>query len=75
MVQLKFAPDSIAIAAGQTVTWVNRDPVDHTVTFEGDAASALIPTGGVFSRRFDTAGVYRYHCTPHPFMTGVVVVR
>jgi amicyanin len=75
MVQLKFAPDSITISAGQTVTWANRDPLEHTVTFEGDSAAAPIAPNSTFSRRFDTPGVYRYHCTPHPFMRGVVVVR
>lgn len=75
MVQLKYAPDSIAIAAGQTVTWVNGDPLEHTVTFEGESAAAPIAPSSTFSRRFDTPGVYRYHCTPHPFMHGVVVVR
>ncbi len=75
MVQLKYAPDSITISAGQTVTWANRDPLEHTVTFEGDSAAAPIAPNSTFSRRFDTPGEYRYHCTPHPFMRGVVVVR
>jgi amicyanin len=75
MVQLKYAPDSITISAGQTVTWVNRDALDHTVTFEGDSAAVTIAPNSAFSRRFDTAGVYPYHCTPHPFMHGVVVVQ
>jgi plastocyanin len=75
MVQLKYAPDSIAISAGQTVTWVNRDSLDHTVTFEGDSAAVTIAPNSAFSRRFDTPGVYPYHCTPHPFMRGVVVVH
>ncbi len=75
MVQLKYAPDSITISVGQTVTWANRDPLEHTVTFEGDSAAAPIAPNSTFSRRFDTPGVYLYHCTPHPFMRGVVVVR
>ena len=29
---LVFEPDSVTIDAGDTVTWTNKDAVDHTVT-------------------------------------------
>jgi len=78
MAQIKFQADSIAIGAGQIVRWVNEDPLDHTVTFDTAGAppgSQLVPKGGSYAVRFDTPGVYAYHCTPHPFMKGVVVVK
>lgn len=73
----KFA-DTTTIAAGQSVRWVNADQVSHTITFEGAddvQSSAPIPTGGAFTVTFSRAGTYAYHCTPHPFMKGVIVVR
>ncbi len=78
MAQLKFQADSIAIGAGQIVRWVNADPLEHSVTFDAPGAppgSPLIPMGGSYAVRFDKPGAYTYHCTPHPFMKGVVVVK
>ena len=66
----------MVVAVGQTVAWENGDTVDHTVTFEGgEESSGTIRPGGTWTHRFDRPGVYRYRCTPHPFMKGVVVVR
>jgi plastocyanin len=35
----------------------------------------MVPKGGTFILRFDRPGIWAYHCTPHPFMRGVIVVR
>ncbi len=71
-----FTADSVVISAGQAVRWVNADFVDHTITFDGgEPGSPLISPNGTWTHRFDRPGSYSYHCTPHPFMTGVVVVR
>jgi amicyanin len=76
MAALKFAVETVTISAGQAVRWTNRDPVEHTVTFDGsEPGSPVIPRNGSYVHRFDKAGTYTYHCTPHPFMKGVVVVR
>jgi plastocyanin len=72
----KFATDTATIAVGQAVRWVNDDPVEHTVTFDGpEPGSPVIPPNGSFVHRFDKAGRYSYHCTPHPFMKAVVIVK
>src|SRR5205807_3913283 len=71
-----FTTDSIVVSAGQAVRWVNGDPVEHTVTFDsGEPGSPLISPNGTWAHRFDRPGRYAYHCTPHPFMTGAVIVR
>jgi len=73
---LHFGSDTVRIAAGQIVRWVNRDPLDHSVTFEVEGpASGPIPAKGSYAVKFDQAGTYPYHCTPHPFMKGVVIVE
>ncbi len=73
---MKYSTDTVRIAAGQIVRWSNDDPLDHTITFdvEGPASGAL-PARGSYAVKFERAGTYPYHCTPHPFMTGVVIVR
>ena len=77
MAAIKFTVESVSISAGQAVRWTNRDPVEHTVTFDGAAepGSPVIPPNGSYVHRFDKRGTYTYYCTPHPFMKGVVVVK
>jgi len=72
-----FRTDSVAIQAGQAVRWSNQDPLVHTVTFDDpqEVGSGEIAAGGTYTKRFAKPGVYRYHCLPHPFMKGVVVVK
>lgn len=74
-----FVPDSILIPVGATVTWVNCEPAiiePHTTTSDSPGwASPQFPAGERFSRRFDSPGVFSYHCEPHPFMVGKVVVQ
>lgn len=36
--------------------------------------SGLLAQGGSYSATFDEAGEYAYHCHPHPYMTGRIVV-
>jgi plastocyanin len=76
IVGLAYAPDSIVVAAGTTIEWTNGDPLEHTVTaVDGSWDSGPIGPGAVWRRTFAERGTHRFHCTPHPFMTGVVVVR
>lgn len=66
----------VEIQAGDVVRWRNSDPVQHTATADdGSWDSGTLESGEVYERRFDTPGEFPYHCGPHPFMEGVVVVR
>jgi plastocyanin len=76
MRNLAFVPGTIEIQAGTTVEWTNNDPLAHSVTADdGSWDSGLIQPGHTWRRTFAQAGTYGYHCTPHPFMKGTVVVR
>ncbi|MDP3911419.1 MAG: cupredoxin family copper-binding protein [Gemmatimonadales bacterium] len=73
---MAFGPNRIAVSAGNTIAWTNHDQVLHTVTADdGSWDSGPIEPGATWRRTFERAGDYSYHCTPHPFMKGVVVVR
>jgi plastocyanin len=74
MRQSNFTPSRIEITAGDSVSWTNRDALVHTVTGGGWDSGPVAP-GASWTRRFDRPGRYTFHCTPHPFMTGVIVVR
>lgn len=73
-----FSPDNITVVMGvnNTVTWTNDDGSIHTVTAnDGTFDSGLLDSGGSYSYTFTTPGVFEYHCTIHPWMTGSVTVK
>jgi plastocyanin len=71
-----FGPKTLTIRVGDRVTWTNRDSVAHSATARGGTFdTGLIPGGRSRSVRFTVAGTYRYICTPHPSMTGTVIVQ
>jgi len=73
---MAFSPQRLAASAGATVEWTNRDQVAHTVTADdGSWDSGPIEPGATWRRAFDTPGTFAFHCTPHPYMTGAVVIR
>ncbi|MEV7323231.1 cupredoxin family copper-binding protein [Streptomyces sp. NPDC093970] len=72
-----FAPATLKVTAGTTVTWTNQDTEAHTVTSAkagGPLSSAALTAHGTYSYRFTKPGTYTYLCTIHPFMTGTVEV-
>lgn len=74
--EFAFVGERIVIPAGATVVWTNRDEVVHTATSDDGAwNSGAIEPGESWSARFDERGVYSYHCSPHPYMRGSIVVR
>jgi plastocyanin len=71
-----FGPGEIRVRAGERVTWLNCDQDPHTSTADGgEWSSPLLATGEVFTQTFSTVGEFPYHCEPHPFMTGRVIVE
>ena len=74
-----FDPETVEVAAGDTVTWTNDDGVAHTVTAGSSGAATddfdeAIDAGESAEITFDEAGTYDYFCAIHPTMTGEVVV-
>ncbi|MGH7477346.1 MAG: cupredoxin domain-containing protein, partial [Longimicrobiales bacterium] len=71
-----YLPAVIEIQRGATVEWVNRDDVVHTASAD-DASwdSGAIQPGQRWQATFDAPGRFPYHCGPHPYMRGMVVVR
>ncbi len=71
-----FAPQEITIAPGTKIIWTNRDETPHTVTSNDKSfASKGLDTDDKFEHTFASEGDFRYICTVHPFMGGVVHVR
>ena len=74
--ELCFTPVVLYAQKGETVTWTNRDPVDHTVTGLGFSwgSNGILTQDQSVTYRFTEAGVYPYACVLHPGMVGAVVV-
>ncbi len=71
-----FKPDTVSAAVGDTVVFRNDDPVPHTATSDrGAFDSGDIAPGKSWRWVAPAAGRFPYHCTYHPNMTGVVVVK
>jgi LPXTG-motif cell wall-anchored protein len=69
-----FAPGSITVHAGDTVTWVNEGPSSHTATVRGGFDSGVLSRGQSASHVFTSPGTLSYFCSIHPFMRATVVV-
>lgn len=70
---IKFQPEEAVLEKGSTVTWVNRDPFAHTVTFSD--FDERLERGGSVKRSFSEPGRYEYTCRIHPSMKGVIIVE
>jgi len=82
-----YTPGTTTVAKGSTVQWTwntctsdgygstGEQCVEHTVTFD-DGATSVLQDKGTFSRTFDAAGTYTYHCKVHGIaMSGQVKVE
>lgn len=79
-----FQPDPLVVPAGATITFLNEDAIDHTVTagtredptpevFDGE----LPERGATFELTLDEPGTYQYFCEIHPGpgMTATITVQ
>jgi plastocyanin len=73
---MKFVPERLEVAAGDRITWTNRDFVPHSVT----AKAAGIESGDLAESKSWTLvarkpGEIAYLCRLHPVMHGVLIVK
>src|SRR3984885_11931303 len=70
-----FNPMDVTVPAGTDVTWENQDGEPHTVvSLTGDFRSQALDEKDKFSHRFDKPGTYKYICSIHPKMVGIITV-
>ena len=71
-----FAPPTLTVHVGSSVTWKNQDDIVHVVKEKNGAfASDALDTDGTFSHLFGQVGIVDYFCAIHPQMTGKIVVE
>jgi plastocyanin len=84
-----FSPASMTVPVNTTVTWnwdsctttgdgyggYGQTCVSHNVLFDDGTTSGL-QSSGSFTRHFDTAGEFNYHCSVHgAAMSGKITVQ
>jgi plastocyanin len=71
-----FAPESVSVSAGGTVSWTNQDSANHNVKFDDSSVKGIdnLREGQSGKVSFDKAGSFSYVCTYHPGMKGTVEV-
>lgn len=70
---IAFAPATIRIRKGTTVTWTNDDTVEHYVNTDAHPSHTYFPAqnsralkaGETYTVAFQTPGAYPYHCSAH----------
>lgn len=70
-----FQPAILTIAAGDTVTFVNKDGAPHTATQKGGFDTDRLKKNQDASLAFSKAGTFDYFCKFHRKMTGQIIVK
>jgi plastocyanin len=72
---MKFVPESLEVAPGDTVTWSNKDFVPHTVSAGKSIESGTIEGSGSWKYVAKQKGRFDYVCRFHPGMRATLVVK
>jgi len=73
---MKFVPERLEVAAGDRITWINRDFLPHSVTAKAAAIeSGDLNEGKTFTYIARKPGEIAYICRLHPVMHGTIVVK
>ena len=77
----QFMPAEIQAVAGDTVTWTNRDAIEHSVTSDTTSSGQPAFDTGFFdagesrSLTFGEPGTWTFHCARHLSMQGKIIVK
>ena len=74
---MRYEPATVTVDSGDTIVWVNEDPVAHTVTSvaAGRFDSRAIAPGGHWRHEAAAPGRYAYACAFHPTMQAMLIVK
>ena len=73
---MRYQPEGLTVAPGDTVVWINRDMVPHTATSaSGGFDSNDIAAGKSWTHTVRGTGEFACICTYHALMKAVLRVR
>jgi plastocyanin len=71
-----YAPPTLHVAVGATITVRNVDSTTHTVTARAKSFdTGDLDAGATATITIDRPGTYRYYCDIHNYMTGTIDAR
>lgn len=74
MANMKYGRLPSGLKAGDTIIWVNRDTVPHTVTARDRSFDLRMNPGQKARQTLRKAGSFPFYCTLHPLMRGTLKV-
>jgi plastocyanin len=73
---MRFQPEVLTVARGDTIVWINKDIVPHTATSKtGGFDSKDIQVDKAWQYTARQRGEFAYICTFHPTMTATLQVE
>ncbi|HUE79357.1 MAG TPA: cupredoxin domain-containing protein [Sphingomicrobium sp.] len=74
MANMRYEPVPAGLKVGDSIFWVNRDRVPHTVTARNRSFDVRIPAGKSVRMTLKRPGRTPFYCILHPAMRGTLVV-
>ena len=71
--QMRYGTLPDNLKAGDTITWVNKDTVQHTVTAKDHSFDIRLAPGKQATQTLK-AGTFPFYCVYHPTMRGTLKV-
>lgn len=71
--EFRFEPADLVVSVGDTIRWINGDPVPHTATARDSTwNSDRIEAGGAWQMAVRADAIPGYFCIYHPTMKGII---
>jgi len=72
-----YAPQTVMLPVGSTVTWTNEDVAPHTITSDSgtELNSPQLSQRQTYEHTFSLPGTYTYHCVLHPTMRATIIIQ
>jgi plastocyanin len=74
MSNMSYGKVPAGLKVGDTITWVNKDTVPHTVTARDRGFDLRVMPGKSARQTLQKAGVFPFFCTYHTMMRGTLTV-
>ena len=74
MANMKYGRVPSGLKVGDTIIWVNRDTVPHTVTARDRSFDLRMNPGQKARMTLRKSGRFAFYCTLHPLMRGTLAV-
>jgi plastocyanin len=77
MENMRFQPELLVVAPGDTIVWINKDLVPHTATSQvgGFDSNVILASESWRYTVQKKKGDFAYICTLHPAMKGTLRVK